>query len=284
MEELKKAYETLGLSENASREEVENRYFLLLKKARAQQNRSNSNDASEGAPDLGDINRAYKLIIGVETEKGSTEAKQGKISHFFYYYKFHVIAVILLILVAGFFTKQTIDKKNEEAKLPPANLSVTAFGSFLAADPAVLEKNMLALVPEWKRIKTTVSYVPKEILSQQDMALQQKSVLNLMTEKSELYILDETSFKSLVNQHLFQKLDTLDGWSSIQAPPDRIRAIRTDEDSKEEPYGIDITGSPALKSLQTNGERQILAVRAANEKWTETRKLLEKLVQSVKPQ
>lgn len=284
MEELKKAYEILGLPETASREQVENRYFLLLKKARNQQNRSNPNDDGESAIDLEEINRAYKLIIGVETEKAGTVEKQGKVAHFFYYYKFHVIAAILLIVVVGFFTKQTIDKKNEEANLPPANLSVTLFGNFYAADAVLLEKNLLSLVPEWKRIKTTVSYVPREIKSQQDMALQQKSVLNLMTEHSDLYILDESSFTSLVNQHVFQKLDTLEGWSSIQASPDRIRTVRTDEDTAAQPYGIDITGSPAFKGVEMNGERQILAVRSSNEKWAETRKLLEKLLQSVKQQ
>jgi hypothetical protein len=282
MEELNKAYEILGLPQTASREDVENRYFLLLKKARSQQNRSNPNDHNEAALDLEHINRAYKLIIGVETEKSSTLEKQGKVAHFFYYYKFHVIAAILLIIVVGFFTKQTIDKRNAEANLPPANLSISLFGNFYAVDAAVLEKNLLSFVPEWKRIKTTVSYLPREIKSQQDMALQQKSVLNLMTEHSELYILDETSFASLVNQHVFQKLDTLDGWSSLQAAPDRIRTVRTDEDTSAQPYGIDITGSPAFKGLEMNGERQILAVRAKNDKWPETRKLMEKLLQSVK--
>lgn len=282
MEELKKAFEILGLPEDASREQVENRYFLLLKKARARQNRADqSENNSESTHDLSEINRAYKLIIGAETEKGGTVEKQGKIEHFFYYYKFHVIAAILVILVGGYLIKQTIDQKNAEANLPPANLSVTVFGNFYLADMNILEKNLLTFVPEWQRIKTTLSYVPREIQSQQDMALQQKSILNLMTERSELYILDEINFNTLVKQQVFQKLDELEGWGSVPAPKDRIISAKAEEDTGEHPYGINITGSPAFKGVDMGGEHQILAVRAAPEKWNDTRKLLEKLIRSV---
>jgi len=281
-EELKKAYEILGLPEDATREQVENRYFILLKRERAQSSRSGdaeTDETGETSSDLAEITRAYRLILGLETEKLSTEPKQGKVAHFFYYYKVHVIVSLLIVLIAGFMIKENIDKRIAESKLPPIDLSVSVFGNFYFVDTDKLAQNMLRLVPEWKRIDTKLTYVPTEIKSEQDIALQQKSVLNLITEKDELYILDEKNFESLMNQHAFQKLEELPGWSDLQVSEDKVRRGKTEDDTEEHAYGVDITGHPVFEGIELTGERQIVAVRAKFEKWPDTLKLLSKLVQ-----
>ncbi|MCD9024882.1 hypothetical protein [Cohnella silvisoli] len=278
LEELKKAYEILGLPEDATREQVENRYFILMKKARAEQSRAADNDGEDSTLDLAEVNRAYNLVLGIESQKSTTVEKPTKLGHFFYYYKLHVIVGIIIVLIAGYMIKDGIDKRRAAANLPPANLSVSVFGNFYFADVGLLEQNMLKLVPDWKRIATTLVFVPTEIKSQQDMAMQQKSVLMLMTEKSELYITDEKNFKSLSAQGAFVSLNQFEGWSSLNVPKDKLRLGRTDEDKEDHPYGIDVTGNPVFKGIEMSGEHQIIAVRATEEKWADTRKLLEKLV------
>jgi hypothetical protein len=278
LEDLNKAYEILGLPENATREQVENRYFILMKRARSGQSRSETNDGERTSLDLTEINRAYNLVLGIETEKLGTVEKQTKLAHFFYYYRAHVIIGIIIVLIAGYMIKEGIDKRQAAAKLPPVNLSVSIFGNFYFADVVLLEKNMLQLIPEWKRIAMTLTYVPTEIRSQQDMALQQKSVLMLITEHSDLYITDEKNFKSLAVQGAFIRLDDFERGTSLKIPPDKIRNARAQDDTEDHPYGIDITGNPVFKGIELSGERQIIAIRATEEKWPETRKLLEKLV------
>ncbi|QMV41134.1 J domain-containing protein [Cohnella cholangitidis] len=96
MEELKKAYEILGLPEDATREQVENRYFILMKRARTEKSRNEAEDDNHQPLDLTEINRAYNLVLGIETEKIGTIEKQTKTAHFFYYYKFHVIIGLIM--------------------------------------------------------------------------------------------------------------------------------------------------------------------------------------------
>jgi hypothetical protein len=280
LEDLKKAYDVLGLPEDATREQVENRYFILMKRARTGQSLTQANGSESPAPDLTEINRAYNLVLGVETEKISTIKKQTKLAHFFYYYRIHVIVGIIVILVAGYMIKDGIDKRRAAASLPPANLSVSIFGNYYFADVDLLQKNMLKLVPEWKRIDTTLVFVPPEVKSPQDMAMQQKSVLVFMTEHSELYITDEKNFKSLAAQGAFIRLDEFGGSESLNVPPDKLLTARADGETGDHPYGIDVTGNPVFKGIELSGEREIIAIRATKEKWPDTRKLLEKLVQT----
>ncbi|WP_373232491.1 hypothetical protein [Cohnella sp.] len=278
MEELKKAYEILGLPEDATREQVENRYFILLKRARSEQARIDAGDSTTAA-DLADVNRAYNLVLGIELEKTGTIEKQSKYAHFMYYYKFHLIVSIIIVLVAGYMIKENIDKRRIAANLPPASLSMSVFGNYYFADVEVLEQNMLKLIPEWKRIAMTHTYVPKEIKSEQDMAMQQKSILSLMTEQSNLYILDAKNFISLATQGALLNLDELEGWTPNVAP-EKLWNAKSEEDTAPEPYGIDITGNPVFEGVELSGERQIIAVRVADENWNATRMLLDKLIQS----
>ncbi|QMV41135.1 hypothetical protein [Cohnella cholangitidis] len=176
--------------------------------------------------------------------------------------------------------KDGIDKRREAANTPPANLTVSVFGNFYFADEDLLQQNMLKLVPEWKRIKTTVVFVPPELKSPQDMAMQQKSVLLLATEIDELYILDEKNFNNLAPQEAFVKLEDFAAKTGLRIPEDKLRKARTEEDPEERAYGIDITGNPIFKDVELSGERQIIAIRAKEDKWADTKVLLEKILQT----
>ncbi|WP_115994322.1 hypothetical protein [Cohnella lupini] len=280
LEELKKAYETLGLPEDATREQVENRYFILMKRARSEQSRTDAVNEGSDTTDLTEINRAYNLVLGIESEKTGTIEKQTKFAHFAYYYKFHVIIGIIVVLIAGYMIKEGIDKRREAANTPPANLSVSVFGNFYFVEEEPMSQNMLKLMPEWQRIVTKLVFVPPEIKSQQDMAMQQKSVLMLMTEKTELYITDEKNFESLAFQGAFVDLDEFIQKTGLQIPEDKIRMMKSQDDTEERPYGIDIAGNPIFDGIELSGEHPIIAIRAEEEKWNDTRLFLEKLIQT----
>lgn len=281
-EELKKAYETLGLPTDATREQVENRYFILMKRERSQHRRATEGDGGEpqAPPDLSEYTKAYRLILGLESEKASTAPKQGKVGHFFYYYKIHLIVGILILLIAGYTVKESIDKRNEEKRLGPIDLSVSVMGNFYFADADLLQERMLALVPDWNRIKTTVTYIPTEIRSEQDMALQQKGILTIMTEKDEIYFLDQKNFDSLAKQEAFKKLDDLPGWSSLQVPQDRLVSSSTEDDPQQFAYGVDVTDNPLFKDVEMNGERVIMAIRAEEEEWPKTMELASRILKA----
>lgn len=66
MDELKRAYETMGLPENASKEEVDKRYTTLMRQARARQ-RENPDGTDQA--DFEEVTRAYRYILGEDTGK-----------------------------------------------------------------------------------------------------------------------------------------------------------------------------------------------------------------------
>lgn len=280
-EELKQAYAALGLPENATREQVEKRYFILLKRSRSGKDVPESAVVGgEGVPSISEINKAYNTVLGIETAKLTDIPKQGKVAHFFFYYRTHVIVSVIVLIFAGFMIKEAVDKRIAESKLPPIDLEVSVFGNYYFADPDLLSANMLKLVPEWQRIETTVTYVPTEIRSEQDMALQQKSVLHLVTENPNLYILDELNFHSLAAQGALRKLEELPDWAALAVPGSKTVKSRSQDDTEEHLYGIDITGNPVFEGVEMSDERQIIALRINNKEdtWDLTRMLVKPLI------
>jgi len=272
-DDLKQAYALLELPEDATREQVEQRYYLLLKRSRSKQ------------ADLSEINRAYNLIVNLESEKASPQEKQSKTSYFFYYYKFHVIAAIIIVLVAVFSIKGCVDRKNEEARKPPLDVTVTVFGNFYSADNTDngLTANLLALEPDWKRIDVTVAYVPKDMTNPQDMALQQKGMLIMATEKLDLMVLDEHNFEMFSKQGAFVPLDSLGIWPALEKQSASLLSSQTEDDLSPHPYGIDITGSSVFKGTDTGltKEKRILALRVNPPHPEKSEQLMERLVVSM---
>jgi hypothetical protein len=253
MDSLKQAYAVLGLPETATREEVEHRYTLLLKKAKA------------GGLDLSEYNQAYNLIISHELEKASPMEKQSKTSYFFYYYKWHVIITILVLVIAIVTVKGCIDQKNEEARKPPLDAYVMVFGNFFSPDgsDAKLSENLLSLVPDWQRIDAGITYVPADLSTPQYAALLQKAILVMMTEKMDLLILDAFNFENYSRQSAFVPLETLEIWPELKDSANLVMG-QTEEDDTPRAYGIDITGHAVFADTNTglSDERKILALRA----------------------
>lgn len=279
-EELKKAYETLGLPTDATREQVENRYFILMKKQRTQHQRADDEDGDTQKIDLAEYSRAYKLILGIESEKTSTQPKQSKLGHFFYYYKIHLIVSIVILLIVGYSVKEAVDKRNEERRLGPIDLSVGMMGNFYFADMELLKVNLMKLVPEWNRIEPKLSFIPTEFRTEQDIAYQQKSVLNLISDHDEMYFVDKRNFDKLVVQGAFRKLEELPGFSALNVPEERLRFSQSDEDPSPAAYGIDITGNPIFNGIELTGEDVILGIRAEDERLPKTFELLTQILKA----
>lgn len=283
MEQLKQAYELLGLQEDADKEELEKRYYLLIRRTRSVKQRKETEGSEEAnTPDLEDINRAYKLILAHEAEKtneafnknayGKYKKMAGsaaKVDHFFSYYKFHLIGSIAVILILIFGIKTYVDSRNEQAelaKLPPANVAVSFFGEFInknglypsSEDIKPMEAALLAQFPEWKRVIVSLTYVPSEMRSEQDTALIQKSVIDLMTTKTDMYIMDRVNFLKLAQAGALLPLDD----KLNTAYQDKaLKAANKDEPTIQHIYGYDISNSSLIKGLPILGKEYIAGIR-----------------------
>ncbi|WP_219838425.1 J domain-containing protein [Paenibacillus sp. R14(2021)] len=285
MDELKQAYELLGLTEGAAKEDVEKRYFLLIRRDRSNKQREASEQTSEPGISLEDINRAYKLILDHEEKKTMEQFNQAaygkykgmagsaqKFDHFFSYYKFHVLGAIAVILIIIFGTKAYIDHRHEQAelaKLPPIDVSVSFFGDFYSQDGSYpigdlkpLESKFLSSFPDWKRVSAFFTYVPTDIKSEQDSALLQKSMIDLMMNKADVYILDKVNFEKLAKEG---SLLPLDGSNASKLGPGFKPELglksATQDDPTEHVYGVDISASPLLKGLPVVGKEYIAGIR-----------------------
>ncbi|RAP77424.1 J domain-containing protein [Paenibacillus montanisoli] len=287
---LKQAYELLGLPEGAAKEEVEKRYFIMIRRERGSKQREASEQADAQGVNIDDINRAYKLILEMEDKKTTeqfNEANYGKYKamgplvqkteHFFSYYKFHVLGAIAVILIIIFGTKAYIDHRHEQAelaKLPPIDVSVSFFGEYFSSDGTYpmsdlkpLENRFVSQFPDWKRVQVFFTYVPSQMNSQQDTAMIQKSIIDLMMNKADVYIMDKENFLKLAQDG---SLVPLDGSNESKLgtgfKPELALKAATEDVPEQHVYGVDISASPMLEGMPVIGKEYIAGIRINGEK------------------
>lgn len=286
MDELKHAYERLGLPEGASREEVEKRFDLLVR-----QNRSKKRSGEGEESSFEEILHAYRAIVNQEDQQiiqkmsqdryskwGKMAGTAERIDDFFRLYKFRVLAglIAVAVVVTGIITYVNYrDKQAELAKLPPVDLSLMIVGNFGFQDEndgnAVMEQALLKQFPDWKRFTTKLTYQPPAMKSdsgetQADMAMRQKAMLEVMTETPDIYIMDKDTFKWLGEGGVLEPLDQIVN-SDLKglATEDKQLQAKTQEDQAPHVYAMDISSNPLLKDWPLNKNEVIVGIRAQSE-------------------
>ena len=301
MDDLKEAYKLLGLPEDADREAVEKRYFILLRQARARQMRGDSAETDPTA-DPEAINRAYRLIVAEEERKerertreqlyGKDEKaaeRKAKIEHFFHYYKYHLLGAVLLIAAVIYGVNAWLDHRAEQkrlASLPPPDLEIHFVGQFWPSgrDRSIedVEPAVLSQFPGWQRVVPRLSYVPQEMQSGQDYAFVQKLVIDLIQYKADVFILDDRQFSGLSSQQLFKRLDDPAFGGLADAIPEAAKRMgQTEEDPSPVLYGIELNGHPMLAEWPVIGtDSVIVAVRADTARIDKVRVFIERLLEA----
>lgn len=304
VDDLKEAYKVLGLPEDADRETVEKRYFILLRQARARQMRGEPAGADTAA-DPEAIDRAYRLIKAEEERKererlrerlyGKDEKaaeRKAKIEHFFHYYKYHLLVAVLLMAAVIYGVNNWLDHRAEQrrlASLPPPDLEIHFVGAFWPIggnlDIENMEPVMLEQFPDWQRVVARLSYVPQEMQTPQDFAFAQKLIIDLIQYKPDVYILDELHFSSLVSQELFEKLDDPAFGDLADAIPEAAKRLgQKENDPVPALYGVDISGSPLLKDWPLIiPDSVIAAVRVGTGRPDKAREFIERLLEGQVP-
>lgn len=268
MNNLEEAFKALGLPSDASREEIEKRYDLLLRQARAQQRRG------EVIIDEALVHRAYRAINEQHLKEASQQyylknygsdekgaRTKEKIDHFFHYYKFHVIFSILALVLIIMGVNSYLDRRAENARLaalPPVDVSVMFFGEYSGNYPE-FDETLLEQFPGWVRIDTEVAFVPVEPRDQYEVAMLQKSAITLMESEHDIYILDRANFERLLHLDLFVQFESLYlGANDVLADKSKVIYARTEDDNTDYAYGIDI--SEALTALLPGLGEEMIAI------------------------
>ncbi len=283
MDDLKQAYELLGLPENASREEVEKAFETLLRKSRSRQ-ANNPADGETGESEYDLKFKAYKMIVEHEERSkinemsrqryskwGKLSATAEKIDDFFRIHKTKVIIGIIAVVALVFGITAFINHREEQkrlAALPPIDLSIMLVGNYMSdqdqGGDEGLEKAMTDQFPEWKRLKVMLTYLPPSGGSggTADMAFQQKAMAVVATEKPDVYILDENSFNWLGGGGVLEQLDTeANGVLKPLLTDSNLMKGRAEEETEDHIYGIKVTDSTLAKQLPLAMQDMIVTVR-----------------------
>ena len=277
MENLKQAYETLGLSENASREDVEKTFELVLRRSKGK--------TGEEATIFDQQLKAYKFIINykeqAEIEKMSAERyrKYGKYadqaektSNFFRLHKTKVFVSIISVVVVIVALTSYLNHREEQkrlAALPPVDLSLLYIGNFMVDDKnggeEAYEKALLQQFPQFKRFELSFNYMPpanKDGLTGDALAYQQKGFTVIATERPDIYVTDQTTFEWVGKMGAFKSLDeeVAGRWKSLVNEKTALKLIN-EEDQNEHIYGIDVSDNPLFNELPLYKDKAILTIR-----------------------
>lgn len=287
--ELDQAYATLGLDRTATKEDVEKKYDLLLRRERASKQQAGANSDSES---FEAVHRAYRLILQHEDQKdvATIQAEKygkykqyaglvAKIDHFFSYYKWHLVGAIAAVALLVYGVSAYIDHREEQARLaalPPPDLEIMVLGKFYLPnndnnmDP--IEAAIVNQVPGWQRVEAEYLAVNMSEQGMTDVALQQKAVVMLATERPDVYILDQDSFRWIANSGALETLDAdasgrlagkvpEEAHAKAPEPPEGVGPGEEAPPGPEHVYGINVGGTAFADDLTFVYEDMIIGIR-----------------------
>lgn len=273
-EKLKQTYEYLSLPEDTTREELDRRFNLLLKRQR-----SNSADSS-----YEEEFQAYKFILDELDQREIMEAEDQRmkkwgrqanvarrVEDFFRLYKIHTL-ISMIVLIALIFGGNALYKYNQEQKylasLPPVDAKIMFVGNFALQDPEGkyddLNNEIIKQFPDWKRVETTVINLPSTGNSMEtlDMTLMQRAVVELAANKPDMIIMDEATLSWIGQQEGLQDLKSIISEGQLASDDIRLKRIKNQESGKEIVAGIDITDTALATSLPVQSVTMIAGVVA----------------------
>lgn len=296
--ELDLAYATLGLDNTASKEDVEKKYELLLRRERARKQQAGENDAN-GDSEFEAVHRAYRYILqyeerkDVETIQAETYGKYkryaglaAKLDHFFSYYRWHLVGAIAAVLLVIYGITSYIDHREEQARLaalPPSDLELMLIGRFYppSSDSPLdaVEAAIVASQPGWQRVEAELLTLDMSEQGMADVAMQQKAMVMLATERPDVYVLDRDTFQWISRSGALEPLDAdvagrLAGivpesaWVKAPEPTDEPLAedAAPAADAPEHVYGIDIGETALGDSLPLVFDDLIVGIRVEAER------------------
>ncbi|MCR8659078.1 hypothetical protein [Paenibacillus endoradicis] len=282
MEDIKQAYERLGLEPFAEKDLVEKKYSTLLRKDRSRSKLTVEEQSIDPDFDFHKITEAYRAILDYETKKytdafeeqeyGKYKKMAGqakKFDHFWRYYKIHTYVAIGLVIALIYGVVAFMDRQEEKrylASLPPIDVQMSFLGNYFdtSKDDTFETTNakLLSDFPDFQRVVSDIIYVPEDQAMQ--YAYIQKAFVLLMTESPDLYILDEPMFNYITPQGVLTPLEDVASLSDVLDSKYAVTGAITDDDGniiEEHVYAIDLTESALGKNLPIAYPKLIVGIR-----------------------
>lgn len=281
MLDKKKAFEILGLGKNASRNDIERRYSILLKRHRMA--------SAEGQEDsetinIDEVTQAYNLLMGyVEPETAAKAPNpllqkvgidEKKAGNFFHYYKVHIIIGIIALLVIGYTVKGCVERVDPD-------FSIAFLGKIFYTETDALKAEIKQQIPEIKEPGFDGAFIDSsgEVTDgQQEYAMRMKAMVLMAAADVDLFIIDKANLEVYIEQGAFISLDDAAKRLGQENNADRLIKGKTEEDTQEHIYGIDISNSTVLKNCGIIGEEVFAAIPVRGKQPEKAEKVIELLL------
>lgn len=280
---LQEARKILGVIKTSSKDDLEKKYDVILKKYRIMK-LDGTLDENEEA-EFQKCTDAYRILMGYEVDEPKIEKKEtytdlalGKVGidrkkadNFFHYYKYHLIIGIVAIIIIAISVHSFVTRVQ-----PDITLGLLGEINYDAEDrlKAEITKN----IPELKEIQFDSAILSSSYNDAQSYANLQKAVALIVASDIDLYLVNKYAFDTYAKNGAFKALDDIakdlnvdisksedlklrvvDEWSETSEPGKLVP--KTYVDSKPRLYGINVTDSEFFKDINIVGPEKILVVR-----------------------
>lgn len=295
-QELKQAFERLGLPEDTPEEELERRFELLLKRQRSvARSDGHIDDLKEIEADI----QAIRLIQRVRRDRDIQQREDERLSKwgrfagtarsvesFVRLYKVHTIAGILVLAAAIWGVVAFLDHREEQAylaSLPPVEATIMLVGNYMEDEPSErppspLEEALVKAVPDWGRVEATVSYMSSND-SGMEFAYMQKTMAELAAIRPDIFLLDEETVAWLGQQDGMRQLDDIVTEYGDAIPEHLLIRLNPQGGDGEHVYGIDISATEFARSLPVMYTSMIVALNGSDDNADKTEQFLRAIIE-----
>ncbi len=282
---LQEARKILGVTKASSKEDIEKKYDVILKKYRILKLEGNINEAAEA--EFYKSTDAYRIIMGYEVEEPKVAKKETytdkafdkvgidrkKADNFFHYYKYHILIGIVAAIIIALTVRSIVTKVDPD-------ISIGLMGEINYEVQDSFKDKITKNVPEIKEISLDTVVLSDRFEDAQSYAYLQKAMVLLAASDIDMFLVNKYAFDTYAINGAFMPLDQIikdnniyiseskaiklrvvDEWEEPSSSTDTQRKPKSYVDSEPKLYGIDVTNSEFFKDLNVIEPEKILVVR-----------------------
>jgi hypothetical protein len=246
-EEKDKAYGILGVKPEASKDDIERRYFVLLKKHNAFKSLGQTPDF-----DMEQVTKSYDLLMGYEGNEGSK--KTSSAGNFLYYYKWTIIAVIAGILCLVSLIKVVTR--------PRPDLEIALLGNLGYFEDTGTGELADYIESSIEVIKQVAVSNATAISENPDFLIPQKEAAIVAGRYIDIFIVDRSKYEYYSKAGLFISLDDYseDLGADKTGFSDLMRSVDADVDNEQHLFGVYVSNKKVLEKLNNTSEKLIAGI------------------------
>ncbi len=282
---LQDARKILGVTKASSKEEIEKKYDVLLKKHRMLKMEGKLDQESE--TEFQKSTDAYRIIMGYEVEEPVVEKKETytdkafekvgidrkKADNFFHYYKVHIIVGIIAIIIIAASVYSIVTKVDPD-------ITIGLLGEVNYDVQEKFKQKIVDNIPELKVVGADSAVLSSSLDDAQSYSYWQKALVLIAASDIDVYLVNKFAFENYAINGAFLALDDIardngidvsksdylrlravEEWDTPKTSTDEPRQVKKYADAEPKLYGIDVTNSEFFKDVNIVGPEKILVIR-----------------------